>query len=73
MLVLNRKKGQRVVVGNQVEVVVLEVRGDRVKLGFAGPPEVPIHREELHRKIADAALPVADVPCGCGWFRTPTG
>ncbi len=33
MLVLNRKKGQRVVIGRQVEVTVLEVRGDRVKLG----------------------------------------
>jgi len=72
MLVLSRKKGQRVVVGNQVEVVVLEVRGDRVKLGFEAPPEVPIHREELHRKIADAARPVADVPCGCEWFRAHT-
>jgi len=73
MLVLNRKKGQRIVVGNQVEVVVLEVRKDRVKLGFEGPPEVPVHREELHRKIADAALPVADVPSGCGSFRADTG
>lgn len=65
MLVLNRKKGQRIVVGNQVEVVVLEVHKDRVKLGFEGPPEVPIHREELHRKIAKSALLVADVPSGC--------
>jgi carbon storage regulator len=73
MLVLNRKKGQRIVVGNRVEVVVLEVRGDRVKLGFEGPPEVPIHREELHRKIAGAALPAIDVPCGCGYFRAHTG
>jgi len=69
MLVLNRKKGQRVVVGHQVEVTVLEVRGDRVKLGFEGPPEVPIHREELHRQIAREMAPVGDGGCRCGWFR----
>jgi len=53
MLVLSRKKGQRVVIGGSVEVKVLEVHGDRVKLGFTGPAEVPIHREEVHEKIAD--------------------
>jgi len=73
MLVLNRKKGQRIVVGNQVEVIVLEVRGDRVKLGFEGPPEVPIHREELQKKIAGSALPVADHHCACGWFQAHAG
>ncbi len=52
MLVLNRKKGERVVIGNSVFVTVLEVRGDRVKLGFEGPGEVPIHREELAFRLA---------------------
>ncbi len=51
MLVLNRKKGQRIVIGNQVVLTVLEVHGDRVKLGFHGPDDVPIHREEVYRKI----------------------
>jgi carbon storage regulator len=51
MLVLSRKKGQQVVIGDQLSVVVLEVRGDRVKLGFSGPAEVPIHREEIHDRI----------------------
>lgn len=52
MLVLNRKKGERIVIGNSVFVTVLEVRGDRVKLGFEGPGEVPIHREELAFRLA---------------------
>jgi len=50
MLVLSRKQGERIIVG-EVELTVLEVRGDRVKLGFAGPREVPIHREEVHQNI----------------------
>ena len=53
MLVLSRRKGERVVIGDRIEVIVLEVRGDRVKLGFQGPPEVAIHRQELHEKIND--------------------
>ena len=52
MLVLSRKRGQGVVIGKDVEVVVLEVHGDRVKLGFRGPAEVPIHRGEVHNRIA---------------------
>lgn len=53
MLVLTRKKGERVVIGREIEVIVLEIRGDRVKLGFQGPAEVPIHRQELYQKIKD--------------------
>ena len=52
MLVLSRKQGERVLIGYEIELTVLEIRGSRVKLGFRGPAEVPIHREELHQKIA---------------------
>ena len=51
MLVLSRKRGQRVVIGDHVEMTIIEIRGDRVKLGFVGPSEIPIHREELLRRI----------------------
>lgn len=51
MLVLSRKKDESIIIGHEIEVVVLEIRGGRVKLGFNGPQEVPIHRKELHAKI----------------------
>jgi len=51
MLVLSRKTGERIMIGDNIEVTIVEVRGDRVKLGFSGPPEVAIHREEIYRKI----------------------
>jgi carbon storage regulator len=51
MLVLSRKRGQRIVIGDNVEVTIIEIRGDRVKLGFIGPNHVPIHREELLRRM----------------------
>jgi carbon storage regulator len=51
MLVLTRKQGECVMIGEHVEVTVLEVHGNRVKLGFRSPLEVPIHRQEVHRKL----------------------
>jgi carbon storage regulator len=38
-------------IGDNIEVTVVEIRGDRIKLGFVGPHEVPIHREEVYRRI----------------------
>lgn len=51
MLVLSRKPGEAIVIGNGITVTVIEVQGNRVRLGFSAPAEVPIHREELRRKI----------------------
>jgi carbon storage regulator len=61
MLVLSRKPGETVVIGGNIEVTVLEVHGDRVKLGLCGPTEVPIRREEVHRRVArdKCSCPVA--------------
>jgi carbon storage regulator len=53
MLVLSRKAGERVLVGEDIEVVVLGIEGDRVKLGFVAPRYVPICRAEIHRELAD--------------------
>ena len=56
MLVLSRKRGEGIVIGNDICVTVLEVRGDRVKLGFTAPAEVPIHRTEVHQSIENGSL-----------------
>jgi carbon storage regulator len=51
MLVLSRKQGQEIVVGSGITVTVLAVSGGRVRLGIVAPAEVPIHREEIQRRI----------------------
>ena len=51
MLVLGRKIGEKVVIANDVVVTVVAIKGDTVKLGFEGPREVPIHREEVYQRI----------------------
>ena len=44
MLALTRKKGESLVVNNNIEITVLEIRGDQVKIGISAPKEVPIYR-----------------------------
>ena len=51
MLVLSRKTKQRIVIGPDIELIVVAVSGDRVKLGFKAPHDVPIHREEVRRRL----------------------
>jgi carbon storage regulator len=54
MLVLSRKIGERVRIGQVIEVTVLETHNGRVKLGFSGPPEVAIYREEVFQRLGAA-------------------
>jgi carbon storage regulator len=51
MLVLSRKQGEQIMIGENVVVTVVEIRGDRVRLGFDAPNYVAIHREEVYRRI----------------------
>ena len=47
MLVLSRKRGERIVIGPDIELIVVAIRGERVQLGIHAPKEVAIHREEI--------------------------
>jgi carbon storage regulator len=51
MLVLSRKTNERIIIGDDIELTVVSISGDRVKLGFNAPANVPIHREEVKRRI----------------------
>ena len=53
MLVLSRKLGEEIVIGDGITVTVVSVRGGRVKLGFKAPAEVSINREEVQQRIED--------------------
>lgn len=54
MLALSRKKGEALVINNNIEVTVLEVKGDQVKIGISAPKEVPIYRKEVYLRIQDS-------------------
>ena len=51
MLALTRKKGESLVLNNDIEVTVLEIRGDQVKLGVKAPREAPVYRKEVYIQI----------------------
>lgn len=51
MLVLSRKQGQSIVIGDEIVVTVLEVRGDQVRLGIEAPRELPVNRREIYDLI----------------------
>jgi carbon storage regulator len=61
MLVLSRKKNESIVINNDIIVTVVEIRGDKVRLGIVAPKEVPVHRQEvfeaIHGKETAAAEP----------------
>ena len=48
MLALTRKKGEALVINNNIEITVLEIRGDQIKLGITAPKDVPVYRKEVY-------------------------
>lgn len=54
MLALTRKKGEAIIVNNNVEITILEVKGDQIKIGVSAPKEVPIYRKEVYTQIQQA-------------------
>ena len=54
MLALSRKKNEALVINNNIEVTVLEIKGEQVKLGISAPREVPVYRKEVYVQIQDS-------------------
>lgn len=62
MLVLSRKIGEKIVIGDNIVVTIVDIRRDKVRLGIEAPKEVPVHRQEVYEAIRlknDAAAKVA--------------
>lgn len=65
MLVLGRRESERIIIGDNIFVMVVEIRGDKVRLGIEAPKDVTVHREEIYLTIAaeKAAEHLADPDC----------
>jgi carbon storage regulator len=61
MLALSRKKEEAIVINNDIEITILEVKGDQVKLGITAPKSVPIYRKEVYLQIQEANKEAAQV------------
>ena len=64
MLVLTRKKDQSIIINENVEITILEVQGDQVKIGIDAPREITIHRKEVFMQIAEENKKAADINVG---------
>ena len=51
MLVLSRKKDESIVINNDIVITIVEIRGDKVRLGIVAPKDVPVHRQEVYEAI----------------------
>lgn len=60
MLALSRKKNEALIINNNVEITILEVKGDQVKIGIEAPREVPVYRKEVYLQIQEANAASAD-------------
>jgi carbon storage regulator len=69
MLVLSRKKGQAIVIDGRIEVTVLEVEGDAVKIGIAAPKQVQITRKELLLSVKETNEEAASAAVDVGQLR----
>lgn len=72
MLVLSRKPGQELVIGDNIRVVVLDVKGDKVRLGITAPPEIPVHRREVHDRLKRALPGTKESKPGAAGNHTTT-
>ena len=54
MLVLSRKKNESIVINDDITIVVVEIRGDKVRLGVEAPKEIPVHRREVYDAIKNS-------------------
>ena len=62
MLVLSRRPNESIVINDKIVITVIEIRGDKVRLGIEAPRDVPVHRSEVYNAIqrAEAEIPASD-------------
>ena len=61
MLVLSRQKDQTIMIGDNIEITVVDIRGDKVRLGITAPSSIPVHRKEVYEAIKQENKQAANV------------
>ncbi|MGC8624667.1 MAG: carbon storage regulator CsrA [Phycisphaerae bacterium] len=77
MLVLSRQRDESIMIGDNIEITIVDVRGDKVRLGITAPNTVPVHRKEVYETLQHAhsesvvAAESYTVPSGAGKTKPP--
>ena len=74
VLVLSRKKNDAVMIGDEIKLVIVDIRGDKIRLGIEAPQHVPVHRQEVYDAIKRAVAPIVLMrDWGVDEFGDPVG
>ncbi len=61
MLVLTRKVGERIQVGDTISILIMDIKGKQVRIGIEAPPDVKVHREEIYQKIQEENIKASSI------------
>lgn len=61
MLALSRKKDEAIVINNDIEITIIEIKGEQVKIGITAPKSVPVYRKEVYMQIKQSNEEAADI------------
>ncbi len=74
MLVLSRQRDETIMIGDDVEITVVDIRGDKVRLGITAPPHIPVHRKEVYdaikrENVEASAVDLSNLTAAAGLFK----
>jgi len=62
MLVLSRKKNESIVINNEITITIVEIRGDKCRIGIEAPANIPVHRKEVYEAIRKSGVQLPEPP-----------